>query len=132
MGGPGESPRQHDRVARDDLPPRLAEDPFYRALASSRRRRLLYCLLETEERTVEELASVLSGWEATTAGTLYTAADRRAIRLQLLHNHLPQLEDAGLIEYDPDSGTVRLRSLHPRPKSIIRQSVEAERSVESK
>lgn len=131
MGGSGEAPGQHNHAAVDDLPPRLADDQFYRALASSHRRHLLYCLLETEERTVEELASVLSGWEATAAGTLYTAADRSEVRLQLLHNHLPQLDDAGLIEYDPNSGTVRLRSLQPRPTDIIRQSVEAEQSVES-
>ena len=131
MGGSREPPGQHDHAAIDDLPPRLAEDLFYRALASSHRRRLLYCLLEAEERTVEELASVLSGWEATTAGTLYTAADRTAIRLQLLHNHLPLLDEAGLIAYDPNSGTVRLRSLHPRLIRIIRQGVEAEQPLES-
>lgn len=126
MGGPEEASARQRNAAAEDLPPRLAEDRFYRALASSHRRRLLYYLLEHEERTVEELASVLSGWEATETGTMHTAADRSGIRLQLLHNHLPQLADAGLIAYDPDGDTVRLESLHPRVTQLIRQSAEAE------
>ncbi|WP_235271431.1 ArsR family transcriptional regulator [Halorubrum saccharovorum] len=88
-------------------------------------------MLEHEERTVEELSSVLSGWEVTATGTMHTSADRSAIRLQLLHNHLPQLADAGLIAYDSDCDAVRLESLHPRVTRVIRQSVEAERFDES-
>lgn len=130
MGGPENAPARQSPAATGDPPPRLAEDRFYRALTSPHRRRLLYYLLEHEERTVEELASVLSGWEATTTGTMYTSADRSAIRLQLLHSHLPELADAGLIEYDSNGGTVRLESLHPRVAQVIRQSVEAERSDE--
>ncbi|EMA64611.1 DUF7344 domain-containing protein [Halorubrum lipolyticum] len=105
----------------------MADDRFYRALASSHRRRLLYYLLDHEETTVEELASVLSGWEATTAGTMYETEDRSALRLRLLHSHLPQLAETGLITYDSNAGTVRLEPLHPRVTHVIQQSVEAER-----
>ncbi|GAA0506368.1 hypothetical protein GCM10008992_01620 [Halorubrum aquaticum] len=114
-----------------EIPPRLAEDQFYRALTSPHRRRLLHYVLEKEESTVEELATVLSGWEATTTGTMYTSADRSEVLLQLLHNHLPRLDDAELIEYDSNVGTVRRGSLHPRVADVIRWSVEAERPDES-
>lgn len=114
-------------LATEALPPRLAEDEFYRALASSHRRRLLSYLLEHEESTVAELASVLSGWEATVTGTMYTSGDRSAIGLRLRHSHLPRLAESGLIAYDSDSDDVRLEALRPRVTRVIRQSVGAER-----
>lgn len=114
-----------------DLPPRLAEEQFYRALAAPPRRRLLYYLITEDDSTVEELATVLSGWKATTTGTMQTSADRSGIRLRLVHNHLPRLAEAGLIDYDSDDASVQLASLHPRVVDIIRQSVEAEQRAES-
>lgn len=110
----------------EDLPPRLNGDEFYRALASFQRRRLLYYLLETPKSTVDELATVLSGWEATSSGTIHTQADRSKYRAELVHSHLPLLADAGLIESVPDTGSVRIEPLHHRVKEIIRQSIAAE------
>ncbi|MCY4733008.1 hypothetical protein KY092_21000 [Natronomonas gomsonensis] len=110
----------------EDLPPRLAEDEFYRALASSKRRRLLSYLLETTDSTVDELASVLSGWEATATGTMRTQRDRLNRRIELIHVHLPLLANTGLIEYDPATGSVELESISPPVADIIRQSINAE------
>ena len=121
---------QDNKVAEEDLPPRLAEDQFYRILVNPQRRRLLYYLLAEKESTVEELATVLSGWETTTTGMMQTHADYSAVRLTLIHNHLPQLADAGLVEYDSDDGTVQTVSLHSRVTDIIRQSVDAEQHRE--
>lgn len=126
MGGSEKDPGQRNHAAAGDFPLQLAENQFYRALASSHRRRLLYYLCETDESTVEELASVLSGWEITPTGTMQTQADRLEIRLQLLHNHLPRLVDAELIDYNPHTGTVQLKPLHQRVIDIIQQSIEAE------
>ena len=126
-----EDRHHNNQVAEEDSPPRLAEDQFYRALAALQRRRLLYYLLAEKESTVEELATVLSGWKATTTGTMQTSAGRLELRLSLVHNHLPRLAEAGLIDYDPDDGSVQLASLHPRVTNIIRQSVEVEQRTES-
>lgn len=130
MGGSEEDAGLQNHAG-SGLPPRLTEDPFYLALASSHRRHLLYYLLENRESSVEELVSVLSGREITPAGTMQTPKERAKIRLQLSHNHLPRLAEAGLIAYDPDPGTVQLESLHPRVVDIIRQSVEAEQLASS-
>lgn len=127
MGESNGNTEQQNQAEAGEPSPRLAEDEFYRALASVRRRRLLYHLLESGESTAEELASVLSGWEVSSTGTMYTQADRSGVLVELLHNHLPQLADAGLTTYEPDTGTVQLASVQPRFKEIIRQSVEAER-----
>ncbi|WP_114578386.1 ArsR family transcriptional regulator [Saliphagus sp. LR7] len=114
-----------------ESPPRLAEDQFYVALAALERRRLLYYLLAEQESSVEELATVLSGWNTTTTGTMHTAADWSEHRINLVHNHLPRLAEAGLIDYDPQGGAVQLVSLHPHIADIVRQSIEAEQQTES-
>lgn len=124
-------PNQRDQPVEEEIPPQLAEDQFYRALASRHRRRVLAYLLEENDSDIEELATVLSGWEATTGGTMQTPADRRKFRLGLFHNHLPRLADAGLIDYEAQTGSVQLDSLHPRVADIIRQSVRTEQPDDS-
>lgn len=130
MNDSREDRNRDERVTECDLPPLLAKDRFYRALTAIERRRLLYYLLEETESTVEELATVLSGWEATTTGTMRTPADRSELRLTLIHNHLPRLAEADLIRYEPQEGTVQLPSMHSKTAEIIRQSVEAEPRTE--
>lgn len=100
------------------------DDVIFRALASRERRRLLSLLLEEEERDVEELATLLLGWDATASGTASDPEDRRRTALRLRHSHLPKLDDAGLIDHDPDRGTVRLASLDPATVELIERSVD--------
>ncbi len=102
----------------------LADSDFYRALAATERRRLLYYLLENEESTVGELATVLSGWDATMTERVMTASARQKVRCELRHHHLPLLSDAGLIAYDPEQETVTLESLDALVTDIIRVSFE--------
>ncbi|MFC6872138.1 DUF7344 domain-containing protein [Halobellus marinus] len=130
MGDSLDDRQRDDRVGDENLPPRLAEDRFYRALAASQRRRLLYYLLAEEESYVDELATVLGGWNATATGTMHTSADRSELRLTLVHNHLPLLTEAGLIDYNPQDGTVQIAPLHPRVADIIRWSITAEQRLE--
>lgn len=131
MGHSEEDSNRTDRLAEGEPPPRFADDRFFRALASRRRRRALRYLLEENDTTVEEIATVLSGWEATTTATMQTPADRSEIRIDLTHNHLPRLADAGLVEYDRDTGSVRLASLHPQVAALIRRSARAGRAGRS-
>lgn len=128
MDGSERDPNELDQSTQGDIPQRLAEDKFYRALASSDRRRVLYYLLEENDSTVEELATVLCGWKATTGQTMRRPADRRELIVELSHNHLPQLADVGLISYESHTGSVHLDSLHPPVADIIRQSVRVERA----
>jgi len=132
MDGPEEDPDQRTPTRKERLSSRLADDQFYRALASTQPRRILYYLLANGESTTEELASVLSGWEVTTTtATMHTPADRSAILIQLVHQHLPLLADADLVDYDRDDSTVQIHSLHTRVESLIQQSIEAEHSDDS-
>lgn len=119
-----------DKPAERDVPTRLAEDQFYRLLASCKRRCALYYLLEERHSSVTELATALSASEAAPVETKQLPAARSTLRLELVHNHLPRLADGGLVEYDPEAGSVELHSLHPRVEKLIRRSIEAERQHE--
>ena len=128
MAGSGGSPNNQAPESESAAPTRLSDDQFYRALRSVHRRRLLYYLLDNPESTVQEIATVLCGWQASTTGTMKTPEDRSDVLLVLKHNHLPRLADAEMVDYNPQNGTVHLESLHPFVADIIRRSVEAARS----
>ncbi|GAB7093631.1 hypothetical protein JCM30237_07830 [Halolamina litorea] len=98
---------------------------FYRAIASRERRRLLSILLDGDERTVEELATLLLGWEATASGTVGSPDDRRLTLLRLVHIHLPRLDEAEMIEYDQGRGTARIEKLEPGMAEYIEDTVDA-------
>ncbi|WP_276271371.1 DUF7344 domain-containing protein [Haloarcula litorea] len=102
----------------------LADDRLYRALASTRRRRLLYVLLADpdHDRTVEELAAILTGWEATTGG-MATPDDYNDVRIGLRHADLPILADSGLIDFDPETGTVTLEPIPEPVAALVRDAV---------
>lgn len=107
---------------------RLDDDRLYRALASTRRRRVLYILLVERKSTVEKLATILTGWGSTETGRMATPEDRQNILVDLHHRHLPGLDESGLIEYDQDEGTVELGSLSDPVAELISRSVETEQS----
>ncbi len=102
----------------------LARDGFYRALADRSRRRLLFALLTTKQKTVDELAELLYGWAATTG----EQANYERIRTALHHQHLPTLVAEGLVEFDSEAGTVEPVELPEDVQSLIKQSIVAELS----
>lgn len=102
------------------------DDEIYRALGSRERRRLLHLLLDEEERTVEELATLLLGWDVTVSGTVGDPDDRLRTILRLEHVHLPILDEIGLVSYDPDRGTVRAEQLDAATVELIERGVDTE------
>ncbi len=120
-----DSPNDLDEYEKEEASgAQVTDGEFYRALASEKRRQLLQYLLEQQESTVGELATVLSGWEATTTGNLQSDSDRQRIQTALTHHHLPVLSDAGLVTYHADRETVELKSLDSLVRDIIRVSFE--------
>lgn len=122
---------QTEREPSTDRSPTLCDDRLYRALASTRRRRLLYVLLVEEECRVEKLATVLAGWDATETGTMTTADARQEILVELVHAHLPRLAEDGLVAHDRENDTVRIEPLDESVVDLISQSVESEQPAES-
>lgn len=77
-------------------------DAVHELLADSRRRRLVKHLRENRRATLEEC--VLTAAAANGNEPLDETQDR--VRVSLVHNHLPRLEDHGVIEYDRENGDV--------------------------
>lgn len=95
---------------------------LYRALAVPERRRALYYLLDRDRVPVAELADVLAGWRTAESGVV--GADERARLLEDLRAvHLPTLSEVGLVEHDPEAGTVGLPSLTGAVREVIRSAV---------
>lgn len=111
-----------------EAPTALADDTLYRALAARPRRHVLYYLLDNAEATVDQLADVLSGWEAAREGTVATLDTHEKHRVVLRHHHLPMLAAADLIRYDDETGNVVIEHVDPIVRDLVRQSIAAERS----
>ena len=85
-------------------------DTIFEILANRRRRHVLYYLYEQPDgvATLEELSGVVESIEAETQTDANDDDERRErIKTELHHAHLPKLEDAGVIEHDRRSETVR-------------------------
>ena len=81
-------------------------------LLSSSRRRFVLQYLSQHEGPVpfSELANELAAWENDTDVEEITERQRKRVYVSLYQTHIPKLEEAGVVDYDPDSGEVRLRS----------------------
>ncbi|MGQ3413287.1 DUF7344 domain-containing protein [Natrinema sp. LN54] len=94
-------------------------DLVFELLSNSRRRYALYYLNDRPDgvATVENLAEnvialerTIDGDEGDTAEPITvadSAAGQTGVRTELQHIHLPKLEDAGILEHDQRSETVR-------------------------
>lgn len=107
-----------------DAPSRLTDDAFFQALSVERRRRLLVYLLEEDRTTVDELASMLAGWEATEEATMGSPDAQRQIRTTLVHQHLPALKEADLLDYSRESGDVSLGRIDEAAAEVLLESVD--------
>lgn len=78
-------------------------DTAFDLLSTERRRRTLYCLRDADEPlSVTELAARVAEREADTVD----ADHRQRVAIALGQVHLPKLDDAGVVRYDPDDSHV--------------------------
>lgn len=87
----------------------LSRDRVFDILSSPRRRYVLH-YLRTEESPIEltALAEEVAAWENDTTVEKLSSQDRKRVYVSLYQTHIPKLSEAGLIEYDSDSGDVAL------------------------
>lgn len=82
-------------------------------LANQRRRYALQTLAKCEATVqIEELVERTAKREFERP----SAEELRALRIALVHNHLPRLEEAGIVTYDATNGIVRLL---PRADTLV-------------
>ncbi|MDQ2049661.1 hypothetical protein RBH26_04110 [Natronolimnohabitans sp. A-GB9] len=94
-------------------------DLIFDLLSNRHRRHALYYLYDQPDgvATIDELADAIIARQSTDSTTDGTTGDadsasspevrRQRIRTELQHTHLPKLEDAGVLDHDPRSKTVR-------------------------
>jgi len=89
---------------------------LFELLAADHRRRLLILLCETDSIQIPE-GLLTRGTRARTTGRpeesdneetafQYTSTNEDVLEVQLIHHHLPKLEDADVIEWDRETQTV--------------------------
>lgn len=74
-------------------------------LQDARRRGVLYTVKRNGETSVEEVAHRIAVWQSADGRG---APDPEIVETSLVHSHLPKLDDAGVVDYDRDRGTVEL------------------------
>ncbi|WP_152423900.1 DUF7344 domain-containing protein [Natronobacterium lacisalsi] len=78
-------------------------DESFRLLANYRRRCVLHCLRKNHSLTVSETARQIAAWERDCPLEDISGEAIRQITTNLYHTHLPKLENANLVEFDPSS-----------------------------
>lgn len=81
-------------------------DETLELLADRTRRRLVTRLRGADELSVAQLADELAGHGETRTDGGTSEGGRRIVEVRLRHVHLPRLADAGVIDYDPEVGSV--------------------------
>ncbi|GAB3663868.1 DUF7344 domain-containing protein [Halopiger thermotolerans] len=83
------------------------DEQALRLLADPRNRAILTVLNDAAKPlAVAELVDRLAATDAESGDSLPTEADRERLRISLHHTRLPQLEAAGLVEYDRETNVV--------------------------
>lgn len=79
-------------------------------LISNARRRFVLSRIDRGEGPIEltTLAEELAAWENDTTVEGLSTQARKRVYVSLYQTHVPKLEEAGLVEYDADSGMVSL------------------------
>ncbi|MEF8779095.1 MAG: hypothetical protein V5A46_00265 [Haloferacaceae archaeon] len=89
--------------ANDELP----LDLVYDILRNRRRRMVISQLQETEgELTIGDVSEYIAAVENDKPVSALRSKERKRVYISLYQSHLPKMDDAGVIAYDSDRGTV--------------------------
>ncbi|WP_248516617.1 DUF7344 domain-containing protein [Salinarchaeum laminariae] len=93
-------------------PAQLSLDVVYDILKNTRRRRVLHFLHEEDGdgTTLGDLAERIAAVENDKPRAQLDAQERKRVYVGLYQCHLPRMDDAGVVDFDGDRGTVELGS----------------------
>ena len=90
----------------------LSTDEIYHLLQNRRRRAVLnYLRTNDTEATIDELAEYIAAAENGISTKNLSSQQRKRVYVSLYQIHLPMMDDAGVVNYDSDRGTVVLGDL---------------------
>ncbi|WP_425499786.1 DUF7344 domain-containing protein [Natrinema caseinilyticum] len=84
-------------------------DRLLTSIAGHRRRYVLYYVVQNEITTIDRLAEHVASASNDVPKRRLTEEQFEETRAGLTHSALPQLREAGIVDYDARSGTVRYR-----------------------
>ncbi|WP_049912471.1 DUF7344 domain-containing protein [Natrialba hulunbeirensis] len=85
----------------------LTEDELFELLSNRRRRHILHTLItETEQVDIGTLSQEIAAEEDELAFDEVTSSDRKRVYTALQQSHLPKMDNAGVLEFNRDRGTV--------------------------
>lgn len=86
----------------------VGRDALFHILRNERRRRTLRVLLAAEEEpvTMRAVSEAVAAEEYDTTVDALSSDERQRVYITLYQSHLPQMADAGIIEYDQDRGLI--------------------------
>lgn len=97
-----------DELTQNQSEDRLTQNDVFEVLRNRRRRFALHALKRADEPlTVSDLSNRVTAWEQGVDPEEVVHEDRRHVHSALRRTHLPKLDEADVVEYDPDSNVVR-------------------------
>ena len=87
----------------------ITEETVFYILSNQRRRLVVYVLKEEsggEGVEVGTLARRISAWENDVPGSEVDYSDRKSVYTSLQQHHLPEMDEAGIIDFDEREGVV--------------------------
>lgn len=96
-----------DNSSSGTVPDRLPSSVL-RLLAPERRRAVMRALME-EPNATHRIDDIVTAIQQTYDDLPDATTKRTYLRSSLHHTHLPKLDDAEVVEYDPGDGTVQYR-----------------------
>lgn len=100
---------------------------IFGALSNQRRRHILYYLRDHKQAQTDELAVQIAAWERDIPISEVPSEEAETVSTDLVHSHLPKLENYGLIEYDRRSETVS----YTYPPSLLDEALELAVTIEN-
>lgn len=87
----------------------LSRDQAFDILSNRRRRYALHYLSsEGEGVTLQDLAVRIAAWENEVQPDELTKKQRKRVYVSLYQTHIPKLEEAGIVEYEDETGLITL------------------------
>lgn len=109
----------------------LSLNVVYDILKNKRRRHVLHLLEEAEDSTtLGDLAEQIAAIENDKPRTHLNAQERKRVYVGLYQCHLPRMDDAGVIDFDGDRGTVELGEYSDQVYEHLQTAEDDEEAVE--
>ncbi|WP_254523668.1 DUF7344 domain-containing protein [Natrinema caseinilyticum] len=81
-------------------------DTLYELLSKSRRRYVLYYLLDSDRASIGGLTRQVAAWERDISIESVSEEQQKSVVVSLLHNHLPRLEEHDVVTVNRRRGDV--------------------------